>query len=404
VYQPAPGYLCHASMEYSSSKLKSVPFVSCFACVLLVQADYVLQKLLSRPLTPEEVTDAIKAVTLPNAASISKRNALTPSTTEEPASNRSYNLAKEVFGIPRPHLYQTFHLIAEAQTVMDLRKQAEAAAVRGDKEEATRLSQLAADRVERVWRNHAELVNRCSAARASTIKRKAAARKKRQPDALDGTQSAIRDTSLKLFARLPQHVREQALEKLKGRPAAEYTTAGTRYNLVVDGKEAADRMHEKVLPRLDTLTEILSGRVSFTLPPANSPRLVDQLARLYPATGPALVASQEEAHALAKEFSEDWRTVVAIGMFSQTVTGALCWLRWCQHFLAVLALRHTDECTAATVANFLSLFLVNDSDTSIRTRHADSCAAATTACCYCSCCCCCCHYHYHPIQVRYAVG
>jgi hypothetical protein len=290
--------------------------------MLLLQAGHVLHKVVSNPQSPTEVKDVIKAVTLPGAASISKSNARAASTTEEPGSDKNYNFARAVFGIKRPQLHQTFHLIAEAHTVVDLWRQAAAAEARGDTQEATRLLHLAADRVERVWRNHAELVERRAAARASTVQRKAAARKKQQPDALDGTKSAIRDTSLKLFARLPLRALHRALEKLKGRPAGAYSPAGTRYhNLGVDGKEAAGRIRCFVLHRLANLRRIMSGRSILTLPPVDSERLVDQLARAYPATAPVIVAAQEEAYALAKELSRDWRNVVAIGMFSMTLVG-----------------------------------------------------------------------------------
>jgi hypothetical protein len=270
---------------------------------------YVLDKALNDP--PVSLTEAIKATTLPGAASISKTNALTASTTEVPASNRNYLLAQQVFGIEHPQLYQTFHLIAEAHTIRDLWKQAAAAAQQGNTAEAERLSQLAADRVERAWHNHADLVERRNAARASTNQRKAAARQAQQPDALDGTQSTIRDTSLMLLARLPLHRLEQGPEKLKERPAAEYSTAGTLYHLGVDGKEAAERVREFVVPKLHTLTDILLGRTVDFLAGANSSTIHVRAAR-------------QKANALAKELADDsWRNVVAIGMLTKTITGVL---------------------------------------------------------------------------------
>jgi hypothetical protein len=183
-------------------------------------------------------------------------------------------------------------LIAEAHTIRDLWVQAAAAAAekQGNTAEAERLSRLAADRVERAWGNHADLVKRRNAARASTNQRKAAARQAQQPDALDGTESTIRDTSLMLLARLPLHSLHQGLEKLEERPAAKYSTAGTLYHLDVDGKEAAERVRLFVVPKLDNLKDILTGRTICSLPAPNDARSVANLARAHPVTGPVLLA------------------------------------------------------------------------------------------------------------------
>lgn len=282
---------------------------------------------------------------------------------------------------------------------MDLWDQAVAAAARDDTDEATRLSHLAAGRVERVWRNHAELVKRRSTAQASTVQRKAAARKARQADVLDGTESTIRDTSLMLFARMPRHVLQQGQERLKQLPAAEYTTAGTRYTLVVDGKEAAERM-PKVLPMLDPLRNILAGRVSNPMPSINSTRLVDQLARLYPGTA-RLVAAQEEANALAKELPTSGQGLLAERCSNWHVQPdhhrwvRMCWLRWCWR---VFVHKQNTKSISMRPGAYLYATAVKHAqqrDLTLSTTH--FCAAATANHC---CCCCCCDHHPHTGQIN----
>lgn len=75
------------------------PCLLSFPCLLvallLLQAKYVLRAANQQPKTPEEVAHLIHTTTTSRgAASISAANARTPSTTEVPASNRNYVLAR----------------------------------------------------------------------------------------------------------------------------------------------------------------------------------------------------------------------------------------------------------------------------------------------------------------------
>ena len=134
----------------------------------------------------------------------------------------------------------------------------------------------------------------------------------------------MRSTSVRLLAQLPDEVLQQGLQARQQYVPAQHSTAGTLFHRDVTTEQAVQRVTAILqLPEFQGVREILHGPTSIDDSPTDT--LLGALAQAHPHTVPIMAAAHQAAVELAKALHEDFRDVIAIGMFTRVLSGE--WVR-----------------------------------------------------------------------------